>query len=227
MQYAIWKMPIDYIFTISPRRIHPALKVNRDGRLEFLAPAGFPRKMADKIIAENPVLIAKLQKKAELKRSHQRVWQEGMEVFFFGRKVPVKFSRRCHFFNGETILIPAGDENSMKKSLVKLYRETAKVILANRTGEIAARFGISYGKVSIGSADSRWGCCSKTGNIRYSWKLLQCSNELIEYVIIHELAHRTVFDHSAKFWQQVKTMLPDFEQRRRELKTFARNPELL
>ncbi|MBO5991978.1 MAG: M48 family metallopeptidase, partial [Lentisphaeria bacterium] len=201
--------------------------VNSDGRIEFLAPAGFPKKMADKLIAENPDLLNRLQKKAEAKLRHKRVWQEGMTVFFFGSRVPVKFSRRCHFFNGETILIPAGDENSMRENLIKLYRETAKAVLTNRTKELAGKFGISYTRVLIGSAGSRWGCCSKSGNIRYSWKLLQCSNELIEYVIIHELAHRLVFDHSEKFWMQVKAMLPDFEERRRELKIFARNPELL
>ena len=220
-------MQIDYIFTISPRRRHPALKVNSDGVIEFLAPAGFPQKIAEKIIAENQELVKKLQKKASERVSRQRVWKEGMTVCFFGKRVPVKFSRRCHFFNGEEILIPNGDPDSIKKSLIKLYRETAKVVLANRTAKIAEKFGISYLKVSIGSATGRWGCCTRTGNIRYSWRLLQCSNELIEYVIIHELAHRIVFDHSAKFWQQVASMLPDYEERKRELKIFARNPELL
>ena len=220
-------MLTDYIFIRSSRRRHPALKVNEDGVIEFLAPTDFPQKMAEKIIAENQELIKKLQKKAAERISRPRIWQEGMAVYFFGKRVPVKFSRRCHFFNGEEILIPNGDPDSMKKSLIKLYRETAKAVLANRTERIAEKFGISYQKVSIGSATGRWGCCTRTGNIRYSWRLLQCSNELIEYVIIHELAHRVVFDHSAKFWQQVASMLPDFEQRKRELKIFARNPELL
>ncbi len=220
-------MPIDYIFTVSPRRKHPALKINDEGEIEFLAPPGFPRNMADRIIRSNPELIKKLQTKADAKKSRIRTWQEGMTVYFFGTEVPVKFSRRCHFFNGQAMLIPAGDSESVKNSLIKVYRETAKAVLAKRTEEIASRFGITYSKVSIGSASGRWGCCTRAGNIRYSWRLLQCSDRLIEYVIVHELAHRIVFDHSAKFWSQVGTMLPDFEQRRRELKLFARKPELL
>ena len=227
MSYVIWKMPIDYIFTVSPRRKHPAVKINDDGAIEFLAPVGFTRNAAEMIIRSNPELIKKLQARANAQKSVRHSWQEGMFVYFFGNKVPVKFSRRCHFFNGQEMLVPAGDGDSVKNSLIKIYRETARAVLAKRTEDIAARFGISYSKVLIGSATGRWGCCTGTGNIRYSWRLLQCSDRLIEYVIVHELAHRLVFDHSEKFWRQVGSMLPDFEQRKRELKYFSRQPELL
>jgi hypothetical protein len=87
-----------------------------------------------------------------------------------------------------------------------------------RLDDWAKIMGISYGKVSLSGAIRRWGSCSYQGDIRISWMLLFASREAIDYVLVHELAHRREFNHSARFWAIVETYLPDWRQRRQELR---------
>lgn len=80
----------------------------------------------------------------------------------------------------------------------------------------------SYEKISIGRAISRWGSCSSRGHIRFSVVFLLLPESLKEYVVVHELCHLRHMNHSSLFWEEVRLVLPDWKQRRRALRDFAR-----
>lgn len=106
-----------------------------------------------------------------------------------------------------------------RERLVKWLKENAKRIFSTVTAEQAARMGVVYKSVTIGSARTRWGTCSGDNALRYSFRLLYCPKEIIEYVIVHELAHIRHKNHSSAFWQEVERYLPDWKRRRKWLKT--------
>ncbi|MCX6013893.1 MAG: M48 family metallopeptidase, partial [Chloroflexi bacterium] len=71
-------------------------------------------------------------------------------------------------------------------------------------------FHIKYKNVRITSAQTRWGSCSGHGNLYFSWRLIMAPLEVIDYVVIHELAHIHMKNHSPKFWEKVESMYPDY-----------------
>ena len=78
--------------------------------------------------------------------------------------------------------------------------------------------GVSYEKVSINSAKTRFGSCSSRKTLNFSYRLALYPYEAIEYVCVHELAHLTEMNHSKKFWAIVEKYLPDYKERKKLLK---------
>ena len=96
--------------------------------------------------------------------------------------------------------------------------ERAKRIFPERTAYFALRMGVDYGRITIREQKTRWGSCSSKGNLNFNWKLLLLDPELLDYVVVHELAHRREMNHSKNFWKIVEAELPDYRERRRRLK---------
>jgi hypothetical protein len=97
------------------------------------------------------------------------------------------------------------------------YKTAGAPWLQQRLDFWAEKMGITYTKFQWSTARRRWGSCTWDGVIRISVYLLFAQTAEIDYVLVHELAHRRVFDHSAAFWAVVETYLPDWKQRRRNL----------
>lgn len=96
--------------------------------------------------------------------------------------------------------------------------ERAKRIFPERTAYFAKRMGVDYGRITIREQKTRWGSCSSKGNLNFNWKLVLLDPELLDYVVVHELAHRREMNHSAAFWKVVEAELPDYWERRARLK---------
>jgi predicted metal-dependent hydrolase len=83
-------------------------------------------------------------------------------------------------------------------------------------------YGFVYRGIRISSARTRWGSCSSRGGLNFTWRLIQAPLPIIDYVVVHELAHLKVPNHSKAFWELVKNLLPDFAERRAWLKAHGR-----
>ena len=101
-------------------------------------------------------------------------------------------------------------------------RARALADLPARTARWAERMGITYAGVKITAAKHRFGSCSSRGGISYSYRLMQFPEEVIDYVVVHELAHRRQMNHSSAFYAIVAEYLPDYKRRVGILKTFPR-----
>ena len=98
------------------------------------------------------------------------------------------------------------------------YRQQAEKLITKRADELCARLGVTYGRLSIRGAKTRWGSCSHKGNLNFNWKLMLVPKPVIDYVIIHELAHLKEMNHSKKFWNLVGEHCPQWRTHRRWLK---------
>lgn len=101
------------------------------------------------------------------------------------------------------------------------YREQARRVLTEKTAYYAKQMGVTYGRISIRGQKTRWGSCSAKGNLNYNWKLMLCPEEVQDYVVVHELAHRREMNHSKAFYRIVEEILPDYRERMRWLKDHA------
>lgn len=97
-------------------------------------------------------------------------------------------------------------------------RKRAAEVIKARCAYYAPLMGVSYGTVTIREQKTRWGSCSAKGNLNFNWKLVLMPKEILDYVVVHELAHRIQMNHSAAFWAEVGKILPDYRERRQWLK---------
>lgn len=98
------------------------------------------------------------------------------------------------------------------------YVSIARDIFTRKTAYYARIMGISYGRITIREQKTRWGSCSSKGNLNFNWRLILAPEEVLDYVVVHELAHRREMNHSKAFYAVVESVLPDYRQARRWLR---------
>ena len=87
--------------------------------------------------------------------------------------------------------------------------------------EVVARFapvvGVTYGRITIRNQRTRWGSCSAQGNLNFNCVLMRAPDDVVEYVVVHELCHRKEMNHGPKFWTEVERVLPNYRESRKWL----------
>lgn len=97
-------------------------------------------------------------------------------------------------------------------------RRKAQKVLEERCRFYGGRMGVSYGRITVREQKTRWGSCSAKGNLSFNWKLVLMPEEILDYLVVHELAHRKEMNHSPAFWKVVEREIPDYKTRRAWLK---------
>lgn len=189
-----------------------------------------PRRCANSYI---DAFVQSKERWIESHRNKQLETLEAQETFrlrtgdtlsFCGRPLTVKIAPGCRvYLSKTTVYLPREDVPSIQAPLLSAYKKAAFPYLEERLSHWAQIMGISYRQLKLSTAASRWGSCSRDGVIRISVYLLFAPEAAIDYVLIHELSHRRVFDHSPAFWRVVETYMPDWRHWRQELKCLAQN----
>ena len=97
----------------------------------------------------------------------------------------------------------------------------AKAYFTERMNHFAPQLNVQWRKLSLSSAGTRWGSASADGAIRLNWRLIHFKQSVIDYVVVHELSHLRVMDHSPRFWDTVRSVVPDYAELRHQLKDEA------
>ncbi len=103
------------------------------------------------------------------------------------------------------------------EEILRLKENAAKVI-TQRVVTLSERLGISYGRIGIRLQKTRWGSCSAKGNLSFNAVISIMPEEIMDYVIIHELCHRIEMNHSGRFWSLIGDAIPDYREKRKWLK---------
>ena len=202
---------------IRTRRKTIALIVTREGRLVVRAPLRATRaQIAQFLTAKADWIEARLSEvRAALVRT-VHTYQPGERFLYLGREYPLALVDReqpaLSQANGRFELA----WNALPRArevFVSWYRARGREVFAERVGMYAARMGLQPGAIKITGARTRWGSCNARGTLCFTWRLALAPLEVIDYVIVHELAHLRVRNHSREFWRLVGEYLPEFRQR--------------
>jgi predicted metal-dependent hydrolase len=112
-------------------------------------------------------------------------------------------------------------EGEVWAALEGWYRQQAAEAFAESVAFWAPGVGAEPSRVLVRAQKRLWGSCAADGTVRLNWRLVQLDPSLIDYVVVHELAHLRVRNHSARFWNEVRRVLPDYAQRRARLRASA------
>ncbi len=98
------------------------------------------------------------------------------------------------------------------------HKEDARFLVEKRIIEFNKFYNFSYKKISIRNQRTRWGSCSKNGNLSFNYKIALLSPKMADYIIVHELCHLGEFNHSRNFWSLVEKTIPDYKEIRQALR---------
>lgn len=208
------------------------LKILTSTHLEIIAPNKFPNTSIEKILHKKCNWIIKqiLHLSTAMANPINKSITHGATVLYLGTPHTLIFtnnhgSRPTIHLKGDQIiidipLINTAQTTSLAESLLKQwYLDSARNILSAKTFLWAAEINVQPQRISIKEQKTRWGSCSSKGNLNYNWRILMAPLEVIDYLVIHELCHLRIPNHSAMFWQEVSKFSPNFKIHRTWLKT--------
>jgi hypothetical protein len=181
-------------------------------------------------------ILRKLQEQGERQRKQQEArieWKDGTSIPFLGETVIVVIDPRATgaILNTDAEALPgvprlalhvglsqSASAEQIRDAVQSWLQRQAKRIFEERCRHFAQQLNVRYTRVSLSSAQTRWGSASADGSIRLNWRLIHFTMSAIDYVVAHELAHLRHMDHSQRFWDVVRSVIPDYEQVRGSLK---------
>jgi len=132
----------------------------------------------------------------------------------------IKDSKICVNFSLADDILAEENQLKIRSAIIEAFRLEAKEYLPSRVELLANKFGLKYRDLTIKNLSSRWGSCSGRDNINLNLHLIRLPYELIDYVILHELAHTREKNHSAKFWQFLSKLMPEAIELNKKLKFY-------
>ena len=194
----------------------------RDGAVEVRAPLGAPKRDIDRFVASKEQWIMnRLAVSAEcLAQRESFSLTYGDAVTYRGGPCPIiaRTGDRVGFADERFYMPPDLQPEQIKAACVQIYRLLAKRDLTEKVLRYAKQMHVMPTNLRINGATTRWGSCSTRKSLNFSWRLIMADDGVIDYVVVHELAHITEMNHSARFWAIVESVLPDYRERKARLK---------
>ncbi|QKY19617.1 M48 family metallopeptidase [Halolamina sp. CBA1230] len=166
-----------------------------------------------------------VEKHREFQRYRERVpdrtFESGASFPVLGteRELVVEPARRNELTD-ETIHLrrSAVEQSSVKRALESFYRSLAREQFTARADQFAPEMGVEYGGIEVRNQKTKWGSCSSNGTLGLNWRLMLAPPEIVDYIVVHELAHLREMNHGEAFWAIVEAFDPEWEQHREWLR---------
>ncbi|MBI5415026.1 M48 family metallopeptidase [Candidatus Peregrinibacteria bacterium] len=210
------KFPFDIIFTRKKVK-YLRIKIRSKCLLEVVLPIFFPKKRALFFIDRKREWILESLQKFEKSQKSVFVVQ-GKE---FTLELSDELQPGAVKFHLGKVLIGADTEKHGEMYFRSFLKRSAEEFLPPELDDISKNIGIPYSRLKIRSQTSKWGSCSRKGNISLNAALMKLPAHLRQYVMIHELCHIKEMNHSRKFWAIVGGFCPEWKRQRKELKSYS------
>ncbi len=214
---------IDRITRTARRTV--SLIVQPDGQLEVRAPLDYSDAKIHELVASKRDWIEK--KQAQALKNHRQIphhsYRAGETFLYLGAEYPLhiveKQAAALRFDHGFYLAEKALPQ--AEAVFEAWYRAAGRKVITERVAHFAKLHGFKYRSVRISGAKTRWGSCSSKRTLSFTWRLVMAPLDVIDYVVLHELAHLRHHNHSYNFWKLVEAMLPTYQVYRRWLKQYG------
>ena len=206
---------------IRSKRKSLALIVKPDGSLLVRAPLRTSKALIEEFIEKNRQWIEKNQAKALANPPlAPRQYVHGEKFLYLGTRYPLEIveGQRAGLRLDGTFKLVVSHQREAASAFERWYRERARQILTARVEFFARQYDFQYKGIRITSARTRWGSCSDTRSLSFSWRLILAPLVVVDYVVVHELVHTVFHNHSSQFWHRVGTIMPDYKEHQKWLR---------
>jgi predicted metal-dependent hydrolase len=217
-------MQLDYTVVRSSKRKKLTITVERDRRVIVHAPAGVSDDAVSHVVeAKRQWLLAKLR---HAQKYRERSHPPGKEVVngesapYLGAdyRIEIRDTQSGEVEFSAAFLVPPSHRTKRREVLRSWYVERAKERILSRVEQHAKQLGVEFGSAKIVDNRYRWGSCTAQGSVNFNWRLIKAPMFVIDYVVIHELAHLLESNHTPRFWNVVRAAAPTMEKARTWLK---------
>lgn len=200
-----------------------SLEINEKCELIVRAPLRLNLNFIEDFIAKKRDWIFK--KQTEISHRNKATEKSANEVWYLGHTYPLiifegDFKEDLIFT--DRFFIAKHKLPSIRQILFNWYKKKALEIIPEKVQAYAVSSGLKFKSIKVNSAAKRWGSCTSSGNINFSYRLMMCPEFVIDYVIIHELAHLQEMNHSPRFWNLVAHGFPEYKKARKWLRDHGR-----
>ncbi len=212
--------PIKYSLVRSRRRT-AALVITPDAGLTVRAPMQMPLSRIESIIREKfDWITRKIQQQKSRPVPRVKFYANGERFLYLGEEYALRISDefKGSLYFDNAFILSAREQGRAQDLFVWWYKREAQRVITERVDFFAQRDGFRFQTLKITGARRRWGSCNTLGNLSFSWRLVMAPLEVIDYVVVHELAHLEHCDHSPRFWNRVRALYPAADHCRAWLK---------
>jgi hypothetical protein len=215
------QIKIDKLIRSKRRTI--ALIIERDGSFTVRAPMRAPHVAIETFIQQKTDWITRTREKIKSTPGEptlEKKYTDGETFLFLGSPFDLKlvgFQKPLLQFENGFILSRAAQTKG-EQVFTRWYKERAFEIISERVKQYSGQNNFTPKQVKISSAKTRWGSCSPNGTLNFTWRLVMAPLDVIDYVVVHELSHLRVKNHSSKFWKVVESIYPEYKKQRKWLR---------
>jgi predicted metal-dependent hydrolase len=212
-----------------PRRKTVAIQV-RDNSVMVLVPLHVSQERVQEFVrCKARWIIEKLRRNLEVRNSFcPKEYVDGEAFFYLGQnyhlkvldgkpdKVSLKDGR--FFVYVQKSISGEARGRLIVSQLTKWYQEQAALAIEEKVNSFSAQIAVQPKKVGIKNYRSRWGSCSGKGEVYFNWRLIMAPQRVVDYVVVHELCHLILLNHSKEYWKSLESVMPDYRESKEWLK---------
>ena len=244
-QLTLGEQTLPYQWKQSPRRRTVSIVVHPERGVVVHTPHRYSHSRVEALLREKSRWVLKHIARLERERARKAAqsWEQDAQVPYLGRHYPLRIVVDGVVDGGEggvkleadaiavglpragTPLagsLPAGiplePGERIKARMAAWYKRQAAEVLARRVDHFRGALGVEPARIRVKQFKRRWGSCSAKGALNFNWQLILAPLDILDYVVVHELCHLLVLNHSPRFWGHVEGILPDYRERRRWLR---------
>jgi len=202
----------------SKRRMSIGIRITPTGEVIVSAPGFLPLFAIHAFLRQKDDWIK--TQRAKMGVTKAKTFQEGERIWYLGKRYTITTGNvRIATVTDTQIVFPSAVAFRLKKELNDWYKLEAKTLITRRLLFHAQQMQVSYASVMFSDTSSKWGTCTHDNRLQFSWRLIMAPLPVIDYVIVHELAHISHKNHSISFWKRVAQFSPAYRQHRKWLST--------
>ena len=195
--------------------------VTHDAMLVVRAPMRTPLHYIEKLVAEKSDWIERKIREFEKRpKATKKTFQAGEEFLYLGKKYRLALSDglKIETTKDLELFFPRVFLWRAHPRMLDWYKKQAQKEICERTKIMAEKLNLTYSSLKISNAKTNWGSCGPKNSLNFNWRLIMAHERVVDYVIIHELMHIVEKNHSAKFWNKVASVMPEYKTARKWLR---------
>jgi predicted metal-dependent hydrolase len=199
------------------------ITIDSFGNIEVQAPKGTPNESVIKLLEEKWELVhQKINEMQERKHGTQKkVYEHGERFLYLGNSYPIQIFEDSHIeqdyvlFEKDTlhIFVKHFEDEKIKQALKRFYYQQCKALIEKSISFYQSNFKTKPRSIRISDSKTTWGTCDSGAQLTFNWRLAMAPQNVIDYVVVHEMCHMVHLNHDRSFWRLVGKIMPDYKEK--------------